>query len=76
MNRSLGLIVFVTLMGAVVGNVLGKAVPGAAGALLQQSAEFGRFSLGVATFSVHLSLNLSVAGALGLLVALILILRK
>ncbi len=74
MNRSPGLIVFVTLMAAVVGHVLGQIVPLPA---FQRSWEFGRLSLALGTiFSVNLSLIISLGGAVGVVVALWLMLRR
>lgn len=73
MQKSLGMVLLVTLAGAVVGNVLGRAIPLA---FLHKSAELGRLSLSVATFSIDLVLQLTVAGAIGLLTALVLILRR
>lgn len=74
MNKSPGLIIFVTLMAAVVGHVLGQMVPLPA---FQKSWEFGRFSLALATiFSVNLALVISLGGAIGVLVALWLMLRR
>ncbi|MFO7172098.1 MAG: hypothetical protein DIU70_003885 [Bacillota bacterium] len=73
MQKSLGLVLLVTLAGAVVGNVLGQAIPVE---VLHQSMDLGRLSLAVATFSFDLTLRLTVAGALGLLIALVLILRR
>lgn len=74
MSKSPGLVIFVTLMAAVVGHVLGQMIPLPA---FQKAWEFGRFSLALATiFSINLALVISLGGAIGAVVALWLLLRK
>lgn len=73
MRRSLGLVVVVGVAGAVVGNVVGQALPVP---FLHVSYDLGRLLLAVAGFSFALELRISVAGAIGLALALVWALRS
>ncbi|BDG61512.1 hypothetical protein [Caldinitratiruptor microaerophilus] len=73
MRRSLGLVLVVGVAGAVVGNVVGQALPVP---FLHVSYDLGRLLLAVAGFSFELQLRISVAGAVGLALALVWALRS
>lgn len=73
MRRSLGLVMVVGIAGAVVGNVVGQALPVP---FLHVSYDLGRLLLAVVGFSFELQLRISVAGAIGLALALAWALRS
>lgn len=73
MRRSLGLVVVVVATGAVVGNVVGQALPVP---FLHVSYDVGRLLLAVFGFSFELQLRVSVAGAIGMALALVWALRN
>lgn len=73
LRRSVGLVLVVAISGAVVGSVLGQAVPVG---FLHVSYDVGRLAVSVATLSFDLQLRISVAGAIGLALGLVWALRQ